>query len=279
MPCCQKPVIGSRVRAADVVCRFSPRRAATRAADKSLAGILMDLDFSVNSNPEVKVVYVGNEQLPVIVVDDLMKNPEELLKFAGNGADFESNDEDYYPGVRKPLPANYAANIADASSPLLRKVFKLDSFDCAVAPEIGVCSLAITSCAPAKLLPIQCIPHFDSSNTCQFAVVHYLCQSHYGGTSFYRHKHTGYESVDPSRYRNYTKTLERQATTVGLPKQEYINGDTALFTRVASFPARFNRAIFYHSHALHSGNIQSDLGFSVDPRKGRLTATTSLVFK
>ena len=52
----------------------------------------------------------------------------------------------------------------------------------------------------------------------------------------------------------------------------YIRGDTALFERTASVAARFNRAIFYRSNLLHSGDIAADAGLSPDPRRGRLTA-------
>jgi hypothetical protein len=137
----------------------------------------------------------------------------------------------------------------------------------------------MTTEATACLIPIQCIPHYDSSDTHQFAVVHYLCGEHHGGTSFYRHRQTGYESISAARSGQYIKTLDREATSRGLPKADYINGDSELFERVASVDAKFNRAIFYCSNLLHSGNIQAANGLNSDPRIGRLTATTSLIFE
>jgi len=232
-------------------------------------------DFSVNHNPDIQIATIGDEKFPVIVVDNLMLHPEDLLLYAGNGADFQQQPGDYYPGIKKPLPEIYAENIAAVSTPLLRKIFHLDREK---QYGIGVSALSITTTRPEDLLPIQSVPHFDSSNPNQFAIVHYLCQPEFGGTSFYRHRQTGYESVDPSRYSHYTRTLERQATTVGLPTPEYINGDTPLFVQIASFSAKFNRALIYHSNCLHSGNIRTEMGLSRHPRHGRLTATSSLIY-
>lgn len=54
----------------------------------------------------------------------------------------------------------------------------------------------------------------------------------------------------------------------------FIRGDTALFERNASVPAKFNRAIYYRSKLLHSGDIPANIAMPADPRRGRLTANT-----
>ena len=38
--------------------------------------------------------------------------------------------------------------------------------------------------------------------------------------------------------------------------------------------AKLNRAVIYPSNVLHSGDIQTDLGLSNDPKKGRLTISS-----
>lgn len=246
------------------------------AASRAAVNEGMEYDFSINQNPDIRVVYIGNERQAVIIVDNFMNKPECMLAYAEYGSEFKPEASDFYPGIKKSAPRSYAEDLAETSYYTLGKVFKLSS---SAGPKICVSSLSITTIEPEKLLPIQSIPHFDHSDSNQFAVLHYLCQAPHGGTSFYRHRQTGYEIVSEERLKNYTKTLEREATTVGLPKAEYINGDSALFERIASFDAKFNRALIYHSNVLHSGNIQAQSGLSSDPRLGRLTATTSLIFR
>jgi hypothetical protein len=122
------------------------------------------------------------------------------------------------------------------------------------------------------------VPHIDTHDPNQFAMVHYLCSEHYGGTSFYRHRTTGHESITDTRLEEYFRILKQEVMTGGLPKLAYINGDTSLFERIAQIEVKFNRAIIYRSNALHAGDISEALGLAKNPDDGRLTLNTFINF-
>ncbi|QBE65819.1 hypothetical protein EWM63_24920 [Pseudoduganella lutea] len=134
--------------------------------------------------------------------------------------------------------------------------------------------LSLATTPQEALRPIQSLPHFDSVERNLIASVHYLCDERFGGTSFYRHRSTGFESMDAQRIAGYAPRLKQEVMRQGARSFTYIRGDTALFERTASVNAKFNRAIFYRSNLLHSGDIAVDAGLSVVPRGGRLTANT-----
>lgn len=217
---------------------------------------------------------VGREARPVIVIEDFMAEPEGLIADAESGAPFQASLRDYYPGVRKPAPPRYAADLCANYAPLFREVFTLG----AANPQVLLSALSITTTRPYQLRPIQRIPHFDTSDPRQLAVVHYLCEARHGGTSFYRHRQTGYETISQDRLRTYAALLKRQVMTEYAPPPSYMEGDNSLFERIACFEAQFNRALIYPSNLLHSGNIRQPPAEDHRPRTARLTANTFLKF-
>lgn len=118
---------------------------------------------------------------------------------------------------------------------------------------------------------IQPIPHFDSTRRDELTAVFYFLKIDLGGTSFYRHNKTGCEIIDDARRIPYYKSLESENDTDNIPQQGYINGDTALFTRIGEQKGIFNRLIVYRRQILHSGSISPDFVPDADPRTGRLT--------
>ncbi len=230
---------------------------------------------TINPNLKFLVQRIGNEQTPVIIVDNFLSAPETLIDLAATEPAFAGQKTDYYPGLRKLISGDYAAQSLSMIEPNIREIFSVPSANTSHV-SLGAFSLATT---PAdKLRPIQCVPHIDTHNPYQFAVVHYLCSEHYGGTSFYRHRATGYETITDVHLEDYFRILKQEVMSGGLPKLEYINGDTPLFTRIANVDVKFNRAVIYPSNALHAGNINETLGLSANPREGRLTANIFINF-
>jgi hypothetical protein len=232
------------------------------------------IDLAVNAAGSSCVHRVGREGQPVIVIDDFMAEPEGLIVYAESGDPFQASPHDYYPGVRKPAPPQYAAELCAKYAKLLREVFALGASE----PDVLLSALSITTIRPEKLRPIQRLPHFDTSDPRQLAVVHYLCEARHGGTSFYRHRKTGYETIAQDRLKQYAALLKQQVMTEYAPPAEYMGGDNALFERIASFDARFNRALIYPSNLLHSGNILLTCSEDHPPRTARLTVNTFLKF-
>lgn len=218
---------------------------------------------------KISAVKIGKEKNTVVIIDNFYSMPEQLIELACSEPPFVGHKTDYYPGVRKAISGNYATQSLEIIEPLISEYFAITGEHTSQV-NLGAFSLATTP--THKLRPIQCVPHIDTHDHYQFALVHYLCSEHYGGTSFYRHKSTGYETISDARLVDYFRILKQEVISSGLQTPTYINGDTPLFERIGNVPVQFNRAVLYHSNALHSGNISETLGLSSNPREGRLTA-------
>lgn len=118
---------------------------------------------------------------------------------------------------------------------------------------------------------MQRIPHVDALAREGFATIHYLFKGNLGGTAFYRHRATGYESLDETRGPEYFRLLEAQSAGPDAPDVNYINGDTPLFEQIARAEGTFNRMLVYRRNSLHSGSIDSSFVPDADPRTGRLS--------
>lgn len=231
---------------------------------------------------------VGHEQTPILLIDDLIEHPEQLVDFACEQQEqsktaatsdkhgFQQQDSDFYPGIRKQTPLNYVTVLGQLL-PFLQQFFNLSS---TAQADIMLSAFSISTTPEQQLRPIQMLPHFDSPNNAQYAMVHYLCDIKHGGTSFYRHNTSGFERITEPRLAPYRHQLKQQAIAANLHKNpQYINGDSHLFTRTHQVEAKFNRAIIYPSNVLHSGNIQANLGLLSDPKKGRLTISNFILIR
>jgi hypothetical protein len=213
---------------------------------------------------------IGNEQSPLLVVDNFIPQPETLVDYAASQK-FLANSP-YYPGVRAAAPAAYRQFMLHNLQDTLIECFELP------ATKLGfsVCHFSLVTTPPERLKLLQRIPHFDTTEKHALAAVHYLFQGDQGGTAFYRHRKTGFECIDESRTLEYYRSLESENNGPHLPKTTdgYIQGDTPLFEQIAQQPGVFNRLIVYRRHALHSGVITKDTSLSADPRLGRLTISS-----
>lgn len=228
-----------------------------------------------HENIEITSVQVGDEKSPIIIIDNFVNEPNALIESAiesvSENYGFQSQASDFYPGVRKPAPASYQALLNKLGNLLSAK---LPSASIVRADSI-MSAYSIATTPVKSLRPIQMIPHFDSPEPKQYALVHYLCDEHHGGTSFYKHKATGFERITQDRLANYGQTIKHEAIKTKLhTAPQYINGDSELFTKIHSIDAAMNRAIIYPSNLLHSGNIQAQLGLKPSPTKGRLTISS-----
>lgn len=212
----------------------------------------------------------GQEQSPLLIVDNFIANPELLLADACR-QNFVANSP-YYPGVRAPAPQAYQQVLLQSLTPLLQEVFALP----AASLHFSVCHYSLVTTLPAQLKLLQRIPHFDTTEPHALAAVHYLFHGNQGGTAFYRHRKTGFEAIDNQRAPLYFQALEAENDGPHIPGRDagYIHGDTPLFSQIAEAEGVFNRLIIYRRHALHSGVITGETCLSADPAKGRLTISS-----
>jgi hypothetical protein len=236
----------------------------------------VDLNGKLSLHPGFvsTVTRVGHEGAPVIVIDNFLQYPDVMVDYAVSST-FEGVSDTFYPGVRAPLPSIYCFAVRAFLGELVADAFDLRAS--AVAGELGHLSLVTTR--PAQLGLMQRMPHIDSSSPKQIAVLHYLCEQAKGGTSFYRHRRTGFESVDQSRAQAFRHAMIEDLKRLGAPPARYLCGDDAVFERIAGFEAAFNRVLIYRSFCLHSADISADFNFDPDPRTGRLTANTFLYYR
>jgi len=233
----------------------------------------MDYDFTPNDKPAVEVVRVGREQQPVIVVDGLLRNPESVVQLAVERLRF-APAKSFYPGTNAAAPNEYAAAIMRAVAPMVHETFGFN----VQTPARGQSFFGIVTIPPAKMRVQNRRPHTDATNPLQLAVLHYLCDESHGGTAFFRHRATGYESVDDQQLNEVRKMIEADTQSqAGLPPPVTL-GDDRLFERTAAIDARFNRALIYRSRIWHSQNLSPTANFSPDPRVGRLTANTFITY-
>jgi hypothetical protein len=217
---------------------------------------------------------VGAERLPVLVVDNFLNNPEILVEYAAQHCSFEGVSDTFYPGTRAKAPPIYSFAVRAFLGEAIGTAFGLGNSG--VTGELSHFSLVTTP--PEKLSLLQRMPHFDNPNPKQLAVLHYLCGPGDGGTSFYRHRRTGFEFIDESRSGTYAAAVKADLAALGPPPLKYICGDDAMFQRTAGFDAAFNRLLVYRSIDLHSADIRPGFGFDAGPRSGRLTANTFFYF-
>lgn len=212
---------------------------------------------------------IGSEREPVLVVEGALADPASLVDYAAREVTFAPayGPGGGYPGVRAPAPLNYVGQLVRRLDPLVQRAFGLESVKLARAE----CSLSMVTFPPERLTPLQRVPHVDTVDPLQFAFLHYLCGREHGGTAFYRHRATGFETLTASRKPNYdaarAEELEQEAEA-----RDYIRGDHPHFAQTAAFESRFDRVIVYRSRTLHSGQIPAGAELGDDPRRGRLTA-------
>jgi Family of unknown function (DUF6445) len=218
------------------------------------------------TSPDISARRIGREQQPLVIIDNFAPDPD-ALRAAAIASEFRTADH-YYPGIRAPLPKTYFAEIGDVVALTLAEVFGFKkSF------RIIDASFSIVTHHPAALRVEQRIPHFDAVEPGRIAFVHYLAPGN--GTAFYRHRTTGFETVDTSRAPHYLATLNAELESVP-PPHAYIAGETAQFDCIGRVDAHYNRALVYSSGLLHSGAIDANAVLSPDPALGRLTVTAFL---
>lgn len=221
-----------------------------------------------NSSATVQLQRLGNELQPILIIDDPILEPEVLVDLAAS-SEFGPPNSAYYPGLNAPVPESYLNGLVAVMRPSLERAFGIAATRNAVA--MGFFALATHELC--QFGPLQRIPHYDQLNPDCLAVVHYLCHDQGGGTGFFRHKATGYESVDPSRREAYRASVDGWVAKHGDELTTWSGPQTPGFEMTGQADIRFNRLIIYRSNVLHCA-LFDGANMSADPRVGRLTANS-----
>jgi Family of unknown function (DUF6445) len=208
---------------------------------------------------------IGREQAPLVVIDNVVADPEDLVNVAATKQFGEVAS--YYPGVRAKVALSYQQFILEQ----LRSVFAEEFAFASGAVRFTACHYSLVTTPPDKLTYLQRVPHIDSVASKELAFIHYLFKAELGGTAFYRHRKTGFEYVDEGRKAEYLRCLEDEKVGPHSPPAEYINGDTALYERLDHHPGVFNRLLMYRRNSLHSGALSRNFAADANPLTGRLS--------
>lgn len=214
-------------------------------------------------NISVRLRKIGAEQQPLLVVDDVLADPWAMVD-AALAAEFYRPPHTNYPGLNANLPEAYYRTVVTALRGPIEAAFGLKAS--AVLKFFGFFALATTPASAAT--PVQTLPHLDGPDPNRLAMVHYFCQGEFGGTGFFRHEATGFESIDATRMDAYAKAVEAE---LALERTTFAGPDTSGYTLIDQAEAVFNRLIVYRGHVLHAGLLGRG-GGAADPATGRLTA-------
>jgi hypothetical protein len=212
---------------------------------------------------DIRILSHGLEQEPVLVIDDFLPDPDALIAHAATLAYRPIGP--HYPGVRAPASAEVVAALVRPVADVLRQ-----TFGPMPAGQID-CFYSLVTTPPAQLKPIQRLPHFDGLGRERIAMLLHLGRAERGGTAFFRHRATGFETMTAERFPTFQAALHADVARLGLPPPAYIAGDTPIFEQIAHHEARFNRMLIYRGSALHCGDIPPDLTLTADPRTGRFS--------
>jgi hypothetical protein len=221
-----------------------------------------------NPHPVIQSVplFDGNECL---VIDDVLLDPQGWAETACRFRERFGPSPFAYPGLELGL------------SPGVLTAYG-DFFAAHARSRLGgrrtvqvTARYSIATMQPHELLARQWLCHRDSAGLPEelriFASVLYLFHDEaLGGTSFYR----------PRKSEQETAWLVHECSTLDNADFSALHPDIAAgymvdsnawFERVATVPARWNRAIFYDGGLFHSAHMQSPGLLSDDPAAGRLT--------
>ena len=230
-----------------------------------------DRQVALNPHAEAHLRRVGNEGIPVLVIDDLVLNPEALVEDAAQ-AKWETPQREFYPGLNAPVPPAYIEAITHG---LRRSFSRAFGFDERAHYEINS-FFALSTFGLDQLGPPQRIPHYDLILRQQLAMVHYLGHDQGGGTALFRHNATGFEYVDAQRRDIYQTQIDSWMALNSDKLTAFTGPKTPSFTLTERVDFKFNRAVIYPSCALHCA-LFDGARLDPDPRTGRLTLNTFIL--
>jgi hypothetical protein len=213
----------------------------------------------------VQELEFGREHAPLLVIDNVVQNPEELVELAA-GKHF-GDVGSYFPGIRAKTPLSYQQFIIDALNGLFTRFFSLAGHRL----RFTMCHFSLVTMPAEKLAHLQRIPHIDSIHGQELAFVHYLFHRDLGGTAFYRHRSTGFEYVDQQRKAEYFARVEEERLGPNPPAVDYIRGDSPLYEQIGAQSGIFNRMLVYRRNSLHSASLGPEFRTDPNPRTGRLS--------
>jgi hypothetical protein len=230
-------------------------------------------DFSINKNISINIQNVGLEKEKILIIDNFLNNPKLLVNMAAHQPFIPYHTQ--YPGVKSLAPAEYTRQLFGTVVPIIKKHYQLPQ-QCTI--EHTKCLFSLITHKEDDLNLFQRAPHRDSSYEYQFAILLYLCGPEHGGTSFYRHNLTHFETITRARSATYDQTYDDDVKQHGEPEPRYQLDSDRRYSKTGEINACFNRLVIYRSCLLHSPYINLQKSIDTNPHTGRLTLNSFLAF-
>ncbi len=226
------------------------------------------LEFAADAVPTVR--HIGHEGEPVVILDRATGWLDQLRDFAATRSEFApaATMGSGYPGLLGPAPLAYIDAMVRRVLPLIATHFT----GAAVRPARARGNFSLVTTDPALLSEDQRVPHVDTADRLQFATVHFLSPDNDDGTAFFRHRATGFETLDAARLPRYHAARESDPP----PPPGYCTDGDAAFEVIDAVSAKPDRLILYRANLLHSGRITRLPAQANGPRTGRLTGNLFL---
>lgn len=216
---------------------------------------------------EYEVLRFGNEQEPIVLIEDFTTQFTPIFE-AARSATFTA-DNPHYPGQCAPADPAYLGENMDVLTQILKDIFGLKG-----GASIAQCQYSLVTTKPQNLQPAQCLPHSEGLDTGRISVLHYMSGETQGGTAFYRHIATGFETVTAPRSEIYNRKLEQEVKLLGPLPKAYMFGSNVQFEQIGQIGATRDRAIIYRNTVLRAPQIPENFSFSENIDEGRLTIQT-----
>lgn len=213
----------------------------------------------INDTLDFKVMEVSDEKHVIVVIDDFLKNPDNLLSILESvPIRKKRKDEVRYPGLMGKIPF--------AFDQICRTFSYVASEICEI--KTNSIDLQVNLLKGGEPCPsYSLVPHTDNPNLLAFNL--YLNQEEdcRGGTSFYQHlpSESNFSLAGISNDFEQTISFEKQNQTY---KNEYDNNtetildstlvDTEIWKEELMIDMKFNRMVIYPSYYFHSAYIEKD---------------------
>jgi hypothetical protein len=175
-----------------------------------------------NKNYLHSIDYIGLERRPVLVVENFLESAGVLIDIAATSGNF-AEPENLYPGKLLTVPRSFLELLLQNLGTLICDTFGVQPKNFRIVRS----NFSIVLTPPHKLISAQTKPHIDTVSGAAIASIFYLCGLDKGGTSFYRHRATGFESIDESRENKYNTFLAHEMVDVE-KEPSYINGSNSV---------------------------------------------------
>ncbi|KAA1176110.1 hypothetical protein FWJ25_02970 [Marinobacter salinexigens] len=210
--------------------------------------------FEINFHSKPEVVWLGDHEVPLFVIDDFYVDPQKVRAFA-----FERSFPDsqaYYPGRHQPLDPGMPgiAPFRVFVSKVLSHATKRN-----ISPESINTDFSVLTTAENALVENQGQPHIDG--TPMLGVI-YLNVQDYGGTVFFRNRDTGSMTVvSPAEKAHYESVTKSQSEK---RPDTYITDSQGAWEKVTAIEGRLNRLVIWPGNVWHSVEVK------VPPEQGSL---------